>query len=179
MIEMIAALNPFLGTITGLVGGWLAKRERRKQMEMEFAHEEKMESFGLQRDQWAHEAALAMADKNIEAAEAEGAIQADIRAAEAFSESQKVSKLTKFGEIVKTCVRPIISGVLMWCSWEIYVKTEALVGGLEGLDITVIQDLFVYIVHAIIFLTITAVSWWFASRGDQAVSVIKGMINRG
>ena len=177
MIEIIGALNPVLGTVTGLLGGWLAKRERRKQMEMEFAHEEKMETMGLQRDQWAHEAALAMADKQVEAAQAEGAIQADIRAADAFGESQK-SGLTRFGEIIRSIVRPIITGVLLWCSWTIYSETEELVGGLEGLDPLVVQDLFVYIVHAIVFLTITAVSWWFASRGDRAVATIKGMIGK-
>lgn len=166
-----------VGAISGLVGGWLAKREQRKLLTLENEHERYMADIDLKRDKLEHEQALAVMDKKVEQARVEGEIEDDIRAGDAFIESIKPSKLTKFGEIVKSAMRPIITVALLWVTWTIYVQLEELMGGLEGLDPVQLQQLFVYVVHAIIFLTITAVSWWFASRGERAVKAIKGMMS--
>ncbi len=165
------------GAISGLVGGWLAKREQRKILTIENEHERYMADVDLKRDQLEHAQALAVLDKNIEQAKTEGEIAMDIKAGDAFIESQKPSKLTKFGEIIKSAMRPVITVALLWVTWKIYDELQILMGGLKGLDPVQLQQLFVYVVHAIIFLTITAVSWWFASRGERAVKAIKGMMH--
>jgi len=170
-------MNVF-GAVSGLIGGWLAKIEQRKMLELVNTHEEKMADFDLKRDQIAYDHTLAVIDKQIDQAEAEGAIADDLRSADAFIESMKgESNLTGFGAAVKSAVRPLITGVLLWCTWVIYDQLNTLVGGLEGLDAELLQQLFIYVVQAILFLTITAVAWWFASRGDRAVKSIKGMMS--
>ena len=165
------------GAVSGLIGGWLAKREQRKLLELENSHERYMADVDLKRDQLQYDQALAIMDKKVEQAQVEGQIQDDIRTADAFVASHKPNPFNKIGNAIKSAVRPIITGILLWVTWQIYTETSALVGGLKGLDTVKLQELFVYIVHAIIFLTITAVSWWFASRGERAVKAIKGMMN--
>ena len=165
------------GALSGLVGGWLAKRELRKTMEVSNAHEQVMANIDLKRDELQYQQTLGIMDKKVELAQAEGQIQDDIRSADAFVESMKGGRLSAFGEGVKSAVRPIITGVLLYVTWEIYNETSILIGGLDGLEVAKLQELFIYIVQAIIFLTITAVSWWFASRGDKAVKSIKSMMS--
>lgn len=179
MIETILAVmtSGGFGAITGLIGGFLAKREQRKLLQLENEHARYMADIDLQRDQLQYQQELALADKRVEHAQIEGEIAADVASAQAFTISQQPSKLTKVGELAKTAMRPVITVVLLWVTWTIYSETSELIGGLEGLDAVQLQKLFVYIVHAIIFLTITAVSWWFASRGERAVKAIKGLMN--
>ena len=167
------------GAITGLIGGWLAKREQRKLIELTNDHDYRMAEVDLKRDELQYDHALATIDKNIEQSEAEGVIATDVRAADAFVES--VSNATKttgsrIGDALKSAVRPILTAFLLYISWTIYSNLDELVGGLKALDEEVIEQLFVYVVHSILFLTITAVSWWFASRGERSVAAIKSMM---
>ena len=173
-------LMPIFGALGGLVGGWLAKREQRKLLELTNSHEHRMADIDIRRDTLQYNHELLIADKNLEQSQAEGEIADDLRSADAFVESIKAeqhSHLGAFGNTIKSAIRPIITAALLWCTWMIYSELNTLVGGLEGLDPVMLQELFVYVVHAIIFLTITAVAWWFASRGDKAVKAIKGMMN--
>lgn len=172
-----AALNG-VGALGGLLGGWLAKREQRKLLELTNDQERFMADIDLKRDTLEHQQALAVLDKKVEHAQAEGEIAADIKASEAFADSQKINPGTRVGAMVKSAVRPVITGLLLYMTWDIYMTVYTLVDGFEGLSADVLQNLFVYIVHSIIFLTITATAWWFASRGEQAVKAIKSMIVR-
>ncbi|MCP4487723.1 MAG: hypothetical protein GY820_10465 [Gammaproteobacteria bacterium] len=173
------AMNVF-GAISGLIGGWLAKREQRKLVELVNVHEECMGEIDIRKDALAYKQALLLADKELAQTESEGRIADDLKSADAFLESVKHSTSGggKLGGALKSAVRPTITAVLLWCTWEIYTELNILVGGLRGLDAELLQELFIYVVHAIIFLTITATAWWFASRGDKAVKAINGMINR-
>ena len=181
MIETILGVltSGGFGAITGLVGGFLAKREQRKLLELQNSHDLQMAEIDFKQSELEHKQALALVDKQVEIAQVEGAIQQDIKDAEAFIESQK--SLTQpashpFMEIGKSLIRPVLTIILLFVTWDIYTDLHEIVGGLEGLDSDHTQDLFIYVVHSIIFLTITAVSWWFASRGEKAVAAIKGMI---
>jgi len=74
-----------LGAIVGLVGSWMAKREQRKLDELNNAHEISMAEIDLRRDEAESKQALAMADKQIEQAQAESEIASEVAAGEAFS----------------------------------------------------------------------------------------------
>lgn len=168
------------GAITGLIGGWLAKREQRKLIELSNQHEQFMADHDMKRDKQGYDHALQLAEKGMQQTQLEGDIAEDVRSADAFVasvQSNRKSTGTWIGNALKSAVRPVLTAALLWVTWTIYSELSVLVGGLEGLDTATLEQLFVYVVHAIIFLTITAVAWWFASRGERAIKAIKSMIS--
>jgi len=183
MLEGILGLmtSSGLGAITGLIGGIWQKVEQRKLVKEENRHAEEMAQIDIQLQQMENEQAVLMVDKQIEQAQAEGAIAVDIKDADAFVESMKAASKPSGNpwiDGVKTAVRPVLTGVLLYFSWDIYDQLGTIIGGLEKLDPLMAQELYVYVVHSLIFLTVTAVAWWFASRGEKAVAAIKGMIGK-
>jgi len=184
MLELILEFftSGGFGAIVGLLGGYLTKREVRKLKELEFKHEQFLVDKDIERDNLYYSHAERVADKQMEYAQIEGQIADDIKSADAFIESIKSQKTHREEHwvlsTIKTLMRPILTCALLWISFSIYVRLEALVGGLESLDPKLMQELFIYVIHAIIFLTITAVAWWFASRGERAVESIRKMFNR-
>lgn len=128
------------GSIIGGVFGLLGRKEERKAKEADYRF--KLESMRLGGD-----IAIETAD------------------AEAFKESQKT--LSKFGDAVKSAVRPLITGVLLWQVYIILTSLEAITGGLEALPVELSIELYRDIVLNIISLTATAVNWWFAARGTS------------
>ena len=182
MLEAILGIftSGGFGALTGLVGGYMQKREQRKILQLENEHAEKMAQIDVEMAHLEHQQALALVEKQIDLAETEGQIEVDAREADAFVESvRSASQPTgnKFLDGVKTLIRPVITGILMYFAWDIYNQLDTIIGGLAELEPEKLQDLYVYVIHAIIFLTITAVTWWFASRGEKAVAAIKGMIH--
>jgi hypothetical protein len=167
------------GAITGLIGGFMQKREQRKLLELSNAHDLAMANVDLQRDQAEREHALLVVEKNIEVARVEGEIAEDIRDADAFVESIRSADKpsgSHFMDAIKAAMRPLLTLLLMYITYDIYQQLNEIIGGLEKLDPKMVQELYVYVIHSIIFLTILAISWWFASRGEKAVAAIKGMI---
>lgn len=126
------------GSIIGGVFGLLGRKEERKAKEADYKF--KLESMRLGGD-----------------------IAIETKDAEAFANSQVT--LSKFGDAVKSAVRPLITGVLLWQVFIILTSLEQITGGLESLPIALTVDLYRDIVLNIISLTATAVNWWFASRG--------------
>jgi hypothetical protein len=122
------------------VFGLLGRKEERRQKEADYKF--KLESMRLGGD-----IAIETAD------------------AEAFKESQKT--LSKFGDAVKSAVRPLITGVLLWQTYVILTSLEVITGGIESLPADITVDLYRDIVLNIISLTATAVNWWFAARGTS------------
>lgn len=169
------------GAITGLIGGFMQKREQRKILELENAHAEKMMEHDISMQRLENEQAVLLVEKKIDLAQAEGEIEVDVREADAFVESvRQANKPTgnPWLDGIKTAMRPLITIVLLYFSWDIYNQLDNIIGGLEALDPEKLEDLYIYVIHAIIFLTITATTWWFASRGEKAVAAIKGMIGK-
>jgi len=126
------------GSIIGGIFGLLGRKEERKAREID--NQFKLESMRLGGD-----IALETVD------------------AESFKESQKT--VSKIGGAIKSAVRPLITGVLLWQVYIILTSLEAITGGLESLPVAVTIELYRDIVLNIISLTATAVNWWFASRG--------------
>jgi len=142
MIETLTTIlaSSGVGSIIGGVFGLLGRKEERKAKEAD--NEFKLESMRLGGD-----IALETVD------------------AESFLESQKT--LSKIGGAIKSAVRPIITGFLMYYVYVILTGLEAITGGLESLPDQMVIDLYRDIVLNIICLTSTAVNWWFASRGTS------------
>jgi hypothetical protein len=174
------------GGMTGLLGGvanryfdWLAEKEKVKLQEMTFKHE-----YAIAEKE--AEKAVILAKEQREQKETEASYAA-------LTESYKTDKATFFSEswmavmgartkaivgfmfamvdLVRGLTRPGLTLYLCivstWMTYKIYVIFDALtpkitadtasLGQLVGTANTIII--------AILYLTTTAVSWWFASRG--------------
>ena len=126
-----------VGAITGGIFGWLNRREDRK---------------------------MRQADQDFELKRLSAQSQADVQSSEAraFEESQKT--ISRVGGAIKSAVRPVITGVLLYMTYGILVQLEDITGGISTLPPVEAAKLYRDIVLNIISLTATAVSWWFASR---------------
>jgi len=126
-----------VGAIVGGMFGWLNRREDRKARQ---------------------------ADQEYELKRISSQSNADVTGleAQAFTESQKT--ISKFADAVKSAVRPVITGALLYMVWGILQELERLTGGITSLPATEAAALYRDITLNIISLTATAVSWWFASR---------------
>ena len=158
------------GAITGLLGGWLAKRETRKSLELQYNHEQAMGLLQVQEAQAEREQALALGDQNMALAEVQGQQVIEERTVDAFKssiESQGKSTGKASLDFVLRLIRPLITAWLLYMMAGIYGKLDKLTGGLKTLPIPEQVALYMTIVDAIIFLTTVAVGWWFASRKGQ------------
>lgn len=142
MFESLATVlaSSGAGSIIGGIFGLLGRKEERKAREAD--NKFKLESMRLGGD-----IAIETAD------------------AEAFKESQKT--LSKFGDAVKSAVRPIITAILLWQVYIILTSLEQITGGLESLPADLTIDLYRDIVLNVISLSSLSVSWWFAARGTS------------
>lgn len=158
------------GAVTGLVGGWLAKREARKMEELRYNHEAVMAKFQAEEAKAERDQALALGEQNKQLAEIEGQQRVEEKTVDAFKasmESQGKTTGNALFDFVLRLVRPIITVWLLVLLGGIYGKLDELTGGLESLSAKEQLTLYMTIVDAIIFLTTTAVGWWFASRRGQ------------
>lgn len=125
------------GAITGGFFGWLNRREDRKNQAQLQKYE--LDRIGKQ------------SDSDVRLKDAEG-----------FADSQKT--ISKIGDAIKSAVRPIVTGFLMYLTWDIYTELTEMLNGLESLPVEKMVSLYHQIVLNIIALTAMAISWWFASR---------------
>ena len=139
MIEALMTImsSSGLGAITGGFFGWLGRREDRKCRAAD-------QSFELER-------IIRNSEANVEQIEAE-----------AFTESQKTK--SGFSDSVKSLVRPVITGFLLFMTYNILLELETITGGIQSLPDEQAAKIYRDITLNIISLTATAVSWWFASR---------------
>lgn len=142
MFETLATVlaSSGAGSIIGGVFGLLGRKEERKAKEVD--HKFKLESMRLG-----------------------GNLAIEATDSQAFLESQKT--LSRFGDAIKSAVRPLITGVLLWQVYIILTSLDAITGGLEALPADLAIDLYRDIVLNIISLTACAVNWWFAARGTS------------
>lgn len=139
---MLDALTTMLassgaGSIIGGLFGWLNRKEDRKDKASEREYE-------------------------LKRIDAQSKADVDASDARSFEESQKT--LSKAGGAIKSAVRPLVTGVLMFAMFQILTGLEQITGGVESLPVEDAVELYRDVVLNIIGLTSTAVSWWFASR---------------
>ncbi len=165
-----------LGAIVGVIGGGISKWFDLKKQRQDVELRVKLAEISAQEAESEREHALLMADKEQQAAQYEGMIQADISAGQALIESIK-SDAKSTGIIIVDAIRglmrPVITTVLMTLSiWLTYQLWRAL-GGLGGLPHEDLIAMFWYILKQMVFLTVLAVSWWFASRPSRLLDPAK------
>ena len=159
-----------LGAITGLVGGWLAKKEARKMRELEFEIEKENRKYDLAELKLEHTQQLTIQQLDIELAELEGDMEIASTEADAFLQSIKEQGKSTGNAIFdgfKSMVRPFITFWLLFELSMLSSELAELTGGLKNLPIVDLSTMYLSVVNAIIFLATTATGWWFASRKGQ------------
>ena len=155
LLEIIGSAG--FGSVVGGIFGWLGKREERANMQMKYDHDLSMLEAKTN-------ATIEVAKMGIEEAETAGKLLVEKLDAKAFVASQKT---TPFGEAVKSVIRPLILGVLMYQTYVIHNSLEQLTGGIGGLAPSDVLELYKIVVLSIIGLTSTAVGWYYATRSSK------------
>jgi hypothetical protein len=158
------------GAVTGLFGGlaqkWMGLKQQKQEAELRID----LAKLSLQEAKLEQDHALAMADKQLEITQSEGEIAAEIADSELLGVSiVEASKDSGIGwvEGVKHLMRPVITVFLLiqveFILWAVWGKVD----GLNAMSADQQYELFSEIVAQMVFLTVTAVSWWFASRPSR------------
>lgn len=152
------------GGLIGLVGGWIAKISEHKLKKEEFAYEIEKAKLALEEAKLEHSHERWMADKQIERAQVEGGIKIESEEVQAFTES--IKNADKFTGILRY-VRPAITAYLLLASTALFAVVWVRVGGLDAFNPDELNDLLREQINSAMFLTMTCVAWWFASRGGN------------
>lgn len=170
MLEAIIAIfsSSGLGAIVGLFGSWLTKREERRNLELKYDYDVKMAEIRKSEAEMEFNHELALADKQIERAQVEGAIQRDVEEMAAFRESlkeqQQMYKI-KFVDAIRGLMRPLITIYLLVIATFVTMKIGGYVGGLQGaMDPNELVTMYKDTIAQVMFLVTTSVTWWFGSR---------------
>jgi hypothetical protein len=178
--------------ISGLIGGYLTKRENRLLLEIHNKHELKMAEVDSKQAEFELQATLEIAKNKLDIAQAEGEIAIDLTNAQrdaavagteakAFESGLRAAqKPTGFPIIdrFRVATRPLITWSLYIFVITIFILLHQKVGHLVAQDTELLIRIYVYLIQSVIYLFIMAVSWWFMSRGEKSVSVIKGMFSK-
>jgi hypothetical protein len=169
MIDAIVGLfsSSGLGAIVGAVGSWLNKREERANLKLQFEHEQAMTELSIREVTLTQSHELQLADKQIQRAQAEGDIAAELSELQTFGESVKSGAKNTgimFVDAVRGLMRPLITVYLLIVSSYIAYQVSALVGGVESLSADELYDMYRDVISQLIFLTTVAVTWWFGTR---------------
>lgn len=173
MIETIVGLltSSGIGSIVGVVGGWMTKVEERKNLKLKFEHEENMTNIQKDINKQDAEIKLKILDKGIEQSVIDGKIKQDIADTEAFKtglEVQKIMTGIKWVDSIRMLMRPIITTYLLAISSVVSYNIYALVGGLNTLDPVELLSIYKNIITQVMFLTTMSISWWFSARPSQS-----------
>lgn len=170
-MEWLASLltTTSAGGIIGVLGSWLTKREERKNLQLKFEHDVKISEIRKEEARLEAQHELAMADKHIERAQVEGEISLGEAEVNAFKESLREQSTTygiTFVDTVRGLMRPVITIYLLVIATFVTLKINSLVGGVGALEVEGGELLESYrgVIDQMLFLTATAVTWWFGSR---------------
>ncbi|MDB2409409.1 hypothetical protein N9W57_02155 [Pseudomonadales bacterium] len=155
------------GGIIGVLGSWLTKREERKNIQLQFERDIKLAEIRKEEAKIEAEHELAIANKQIERAEVEGSIAVGQAEVEAFTEGLKEQRKTygiKAVDGIRGLMRPLITIYLLVIATLLTLKINQLVGGLDSIEMSHLKDIYDSVIDQMLFLTATAVTWWFGSR---------------
>jgi hypothetical protein len=159
-----------LGAIVGLLGGIATRWQQYKIQKAELEHDAKMRLYDLQEAKLERQHFLDMADKKMEMAEQEGDIAYDQADLSNLKESIKYANRDTGIEVVekvKGLMRPGITLFLLVVTCAFAVMLWDKVGGLDAMEQKEALELFNHIIRQMVFLTVTAVAWWFSSRAAR------------
>lgn len=169
------------GGVVGIGKKWLEGKQERDMLKL------KMSERALDRK---HD--LDLASKEIEGNLAEGKMHLDEKMFEADSKalsaasSRQDAEISGLAGIIKGCykwihsliivpmfvsitftqkmIRPVLTIMLVYMTWELYKETYTIIGGLDNLDHKVVEKIYISIIQSILGLTGMAVSFWYVGR---------------
>ena len=164
IVEMLSTggFSAILGGIMGIATKW----QEQKILDSKQNHAVAM--LNAQTD-----SALRLAEAEIEGDRVKGQLAVDKQDAKSFTESQKS---TVIGDAIKSAIRPIITVALMYMVWDIYVKMDIIVGGIEGLPSQDVFDLHRTIILQVIALSGVCIGWWFGNRNSKGYDKVIGKL---
>lgn len=164
IVEMLTTggFSAILGGIMGIATKW------QEQKILDSKQKHAVDMLNAQTD-----SSLRLAEAKIESAKVSGQLAVDKQDAESFTESQKSSAI---GDAIKSAIRPLITVALMYIVWDMYVKMDIIVGGIEGLPAKDVFDLHRIIILQIIALSGVCIGWWFSNRNSKGYDKIIGKL---
>lgn len=159
MLEGILAffVSPIFGAIVGNFSSYFNKK-----LEL-----------SLQKSQWEYEyKVIALEAKNKQEELAlEGDLAEKKLEGEAFAEGVKDNGgwMDKTRAIIRPLLTMYLVGLASWITW----KLHSLVGGLDNIPMDSVFTMYWEIISAIIFLTVTCVTYWFNQRPSQAIKYMR------
>lgn len=148
------------GSALGALFQWLNRKEERASLAEKNRHDEAMQT--LQNAQ-----AIALAEKQIEAAQEAGKTLVEQEEAKAFTESQKPSQISAFAEALKSWVRAVIVAYLLVFCTILAWRIDRLVGGFSSLPVADLIEMYKTIIIQAFSLLSFAVGWYYAARGTS------------
>jgi len=160
MLDLIMGIvgSSGFGVITGGIFGWLGKREERENMKMKF-------DYDIAKINATTDSRIRTAEIGMKTAEVAGELAIEKVEADAFVESQKSSH--KWSDLIKSLIRPVVLGLLMYQTYLIIESLEAITGGLQGFSSDEVLSLYKIVVLSVTGLTATAVGWYFSARSSK------------
>jgi hypothetical protein len=155
------------GAILGTVGAFFTRAQETKKQKQDNDFQLEMAKISLKESESERVHELEMADKERKQAETEGQIAGELIDSESFKESiisSRVKSGIKIIDGIRALMRPLITIYLLVVSTFMALKINTLVGGLESLPPEKMFGLYVQIISDLLFLTMTAVTWWFGTR---------------
>jgi hypothetical protein len=185
-------LGTIFSGISGLIGGYLTKRENRLTMIEQNKHELAMADVDARASEFELKASIALAKQKLEIAETEGAIERDLIETRSMAETERLAgEAFKVGmaeafkpsgypwvDQLRSATRPIMTWLLYLIVVVIFIVLHLRVGNLVAENSDLMMKLYVYLVQSIIYLFIMSVSWWFMSRGESSVTAISKMMGK-
>lgn len=168
MIDLVLGIlgSGGFGGIVGGVLGLFNKMEERKLLRVRLSHEKDMAEIDAREanNDRAHE--VIMADKQVERAQAEGAIAADLADADAFRESLKAqtAPINNTAEAIRASVRIIVTYLFVGLYCYTFWKVAEQVGGLDALSPEELLDIYKYLIYQTAALVGIVVGWYFGAR---------------
>lgn len=193
LVDLLGAggLGTVVSGVSGLVGGWLTKRENRKMLQLTNTHELNMAEIDQKAAEFELQASITLAEKEIDLAQTEGQIAEDLIGVQAEADIER-SAARAFEHGLQTAMGPTgYAGVDKFraltrplITWSLYIFVVVIfailhleVGEIVLEDHDLLVKLYVYLVQSTIYLFIMAVSWWFMSRGEKSVKNIRNLIS--
>lgn len=155
-------LSPVFGSIIGNIASYFNKIEERKLQESKWSHEYQMTTLVAQNKREELQLEGDLADKKLEG--------------QAFVEGVKSDN--GWMDKTRAIIRPIITTYLVALTTWITYQMHILVGGLDNIPMDNIFTMYWEIISAIIFLTVTCVTYWFNQRPSQAIKYMRESVGK-
>lgn len=184
MLSLLASIfgSIFAGGATGLLGVFLQKYFDLQTKKLDIDAAQKRAEVELQLRDKDLQIMNAEWEQRGKVAQIEGDAAIGVEAQKAFAQSiaadratyltPDVAKNSRFAtwilavlEFARGIVRPLLTVILTWMSWKLYVQTDAILS-VQGVQIDkeILQAQLLLIVQTILYLTTTVITWWFGVR---------------